>query len=104
MSTNINTLVNITETGIRAYNTMAKIHNSRNPGEKWVVVGEKSDPPSSDYVKRLIKTASAEEVFNNRGRMTIEEMKKANNRLQQEKAMRGYVDSEKEYYEKQKKK
>lgn len=96
MSNTLNKFANTVENGTKAYNVVAKIHNARNPGDTWPIVGEKSTPESSRYAKYLMNEASAEEVWANKKKLNTDEKKKANNRLVQEKAIYERMQEERE--------
>ena len=99
MTNTTNKLINTAETGIKAWNTIAKIHNARNPSDKWVVVGEKGgekkDKPRS-WVEDIAKRGDAEAANRSFSKMTNDEAQYVNDRLKQKSMMSGYANKERE--------
>ena len=99
MTNTTNKLINTAETGIKAWNTIAKIHNARNPSDKWVVVGEKGgekkDKPRS-WVEDIAKRGDAEAANRNFSKMTNDEAQYVDDRLKQKSMISGYANKERE--------
>lgn len=92
--TTLNKVTNAVDSGVKAYNMAAKIHNASSP-DKWTIVGEKSGNKTSDAMNKIIMTGSAAEVWANRSKMTSKEYTTATVRLGNDEKVQGFMNSEK---------
>lgn len=77
------TVTNALNTGKNVYNAYVDVHNSFTTGKKLVKIGEaKKDDRSG--IERIIRTGSAQEIYDNRGKLTSKELADAVARLNYE--------------------
>lgn len=99
MSNTIDRANSMVNTGVKAYDTFAKIHNARNPGDKWIVVSdpkthEKAEP--RPWVKKIAESGDAGKAISNFAKMTKEERLYMNESLRDYKSMSTNLQSQKE--------
>ena len=92
----LNKFATAADSAVKAYNVMAKIHNTRNPQDKWPIVGQKEEHKTSEKMMKTIMTASAAEVWANRSKMTSGEYNKATQRLKNDQDVQAYMKKEQE--------
>lgn len=77
------TVTNALNTGKNVYNAYVDVHNSFTTGKKFNKIGEaKKDDRSG--IERIIRTGSAQEIYDNRGKLTSKELADAVARLNYE--------------------
>lgn len=77
------TVANALNTGKNVYNAYVDVHNSLTTGKKLNKIGEaKKDDRSG--IERLIRSGSAQEIYDNRGKLTSKELSDAVARLNYE--------------------
>lgn len=76
----LNKVTNAVDSGVKAYNMAAKIHNASSP-DKWAVVGEKGKNEDILKMQKVVMTGSMADVWNNRSKMTPAQYKNAIDRF-----------------------
>ena len=76
--TTIDKVTKAVDSGVKAYNAMAKIHNAKSP-DKWVVVGEDDTNAKNNILKmqKVVMTGSMADVWKNKGNMSPDQYKNA---------------------------
>ena len=77
---------NAADRTVDAYNTMAKIHNSLSDKDhQWTLLdGKPKQGQTSREIESIIRSADPWVVFANRSKMSVDEYKKANDRIAQD--------------------
>lgn len=78
--TTLNKVTNAVDSGVKAYNMAAKIHNANSP-DKWAIVGEKGKNEDILKMQKVVMTGSMADVWNNRSKMTPAQYKNAIDRF-----------------------
>lgn len=78
--TTLNKVTNAVDSGVKAYNMAAKIHNASSP-DKWAVVGENNAKNDILKMQKVVMTGSMADVWKNREKMTPDQYKNAINRF-----------------------
>lgn len=76
----LNKVTNAVDSGVKAYNMAAKIHNA-NSSDKWAVVGEKGKNEDILKMQKVVMTGSMADVWKNRSKMTPAQYKNAIDRF-----------------------
>ena len=76
----LNKVTNAVDSGVKAYNMAAKIHNANSP-DKWAIVGEKGKNEDILKMQKVVMTGSMADVWKNRSKMTPAQYKNAIDRF-----------------------
>lgn len=77
----LNKVTNAVDSGVKAYNMAAKIHNASSP-DKWAVVGENNAKNDILKMQKIVMTGSMADVWKNKGKMTPDQYNNAINRFE----------------------
>lgn len=78
--TTLNKVTNAVDSGVKAYNMAAKIHNASS-SDKWTIVGENNAKNDILKMQKVVMTGSMADVWKNRSKMTPDQYKNAINRF-----------------------
>lgn len=92
--TTLNKVTNAVDSGVKAYNMAAKIHNAKS-SEKWVIVGENNKKTNILEMQKVVMTGSMADVWKNRANMTPDQYKNAISRFENDDKLQRMMEEEK---------